>query len=60
LSLLAPGGLYVIDDLLPQPSWPAEHGPKVPPLIAALENHACLRCTRLAWATGLIIAARRA
>jgi predicted O-methyltransferase YrrM len=26
LDLLAAGGLYVIDDLLPQPNWPADHG----------------------------------
>jgi predicted O-methyltransferase YrrM len=60
LSLLPPGGLYVIDDLLPQPSWPDGHGVKVPPLIAALESHADLSCTRLAWATGIMIVAKRA
>jgi predicted O-methyltransferase YrrM len=60
LSLLAPGGLYVIDDLLPQPSWPEGHGVKVPPLIAALESRADLHCTRLAWATGIMVVAKRA
>jgi predicted O-methyltransferase YrrM len=60
LSWLAPGGLYVIDDLLPQPSWPEGHAAKVPPLIASLEANGQLCCTRLAWATGIMIVARRA
>src|SRR5436190_14983648 len=33
LALLAPGGFYVIEDLLPQPNWPADHAPKIPRLI---------------------------
>ena len=59
LSLLGPGGLYVIDDLLPQPSWPEGHRLKVPPLIAALASHADLCCTRLAWASGVMVAVKR-
>lgn len=60
LALLGPGGLYVIDDLLPQPTWPADHAGKVPPLIARLEGDPRLTVCRLAWATGILIAARRA
>jgi predicted O-methyltransferase YrrM len=59
LSLLAPGGLYVIDDLLPQPSWPEGHADKVPLLIATLEANDRLCCTQLAWASGIMIASRR-
>ena len=59
LSLLAPGGLYIVDDLLPQPNWPEGHAPKVPRLIAALENRTDLRVTKLGWATGLIIASKQ-
>jgi predicted O-methyltransferase YrrM len=29
LELLSPSGLYVIDDMLPQPNWPAGHAEKV-------------------------------
>ena len=29
LSLLRGGGVYVIDDLLPQPNWPDGHAAKV-------------------------------
>ena len=60
LSLLAPGGLYVIDDMLPQPNWPIDHPPKVAALIGTLENHPDLHVTKLVWATGLMIATRRA
>jgi predicted O-methyltransferase YrrM len=60
LGLLAPGGFYMVDDLVPQPNWPAGHAAKVPAFMAALEAHTELRLTRLAWSTGLIVAARRA
>jgi len=28
-NLLAAGGLYIIDDMIPQPNWPQDHAPKV-------------------------------
>jgi predicted O-methyltransferase YrrM len=58
LSLLRVGGLYVVDDLLPQPSWPDDHAPKVPALIAELETRRNLVTTKMAWASGLMIVAR--
>ena len=58
LALLAPGGLYLIDDLLPQPNWPEDHAPKVPRLIAELERRTDLSITKLCWASGLIIATK--
>ncbi|WP_437877576.1 O-methyltransferase [Sorangium sp. So ce513] len=58
LGLLNPGGLYIIDDLLPQPNWPDGHAPKVAELIATLERHERLVVTKLCWSTGLIIATR--
>jgi predicted O-methyltransferase YrrM len=58
LDLLAPGGLYLVDDLHPQQNWPTDHAPKVPAFIAALEQRRDLRLTRLHWSTGLILAAR--
>ena len=36
LSLLRIGGIYFVDDLLPQESWPDGHAPKVSALIADL------------------------
>src|SRR5712691_9928858 len=58
LSLLGPGGMYFVDDLLPQPSWPEEHGPKVPGLIDRLDSQPAFVATRLAWASGLMILVR--
>ena len=59
LDLLRAGGLYVIDDLLPQPSWPNGHAAKVPALVAELERDQRLVLCKLSWSSGLIVAARR-
>jgi predicted O-methyltransferase YrrM len=55
---LSHGGLYVIDDLQPQPSWPDGHAPRVPKLVAELKKREDLAIVELAWATGIIIATR--
>jgi predicted O-methyltransferase YrrM len=60
LALLKPGGIYVIDDLLPQDNWPADHAPKVPALIDNLEGRREFFTARLAWASGLMIVVRAA
>ena len=59
LALLRPGGMYVIDDLLPQANWPEGHAPKVPALIDDIERRPELTTVRLAWASGLMLVVRR-
>ena len=59
LSLLRVSGLYVVDDLLPQPSWPEGHSPKVSSLIADLERREEFVATKMAWASGIMILVRR-
>ena len=59
LALLRPGGMYVIDDLLPQPNWPDGHAPRVPTLIDDLERRGEFVSVRLAWASGLMVVVRR-
>jgi len=59
LALLRPGGIYVIDDLLPQPNWPEGHAPKVPVLIDDIERRAEFTTVRLGWASGLMLVVRR-
>ena len=58
LELLAPGGLYVIDDLLMLSSWGETHVSKVYHLISTLEKREDLRLTKLNWSVGMIIAAK--
>jgi predicted O-methyltransferase YrrM len=58
LSLLKVGGIYFVDDLLPQPSWPEGHAAKIPVLIADLERRRGFVATKLAWASGLMILVR--
>jgi predicted O-methyltransferase YrrM len=60
LSLLRPGGLYVIDDLLPQPSWPEDHAPKIPRLMKELASRSDLVLWPLQWDTGILVAAKKA
>jgi predicted O-methyltransferase YrrM len=58
LSLLNPGGIYFIDDLLPQPNWPEGHAPRVPALIEDLEGRSGFVATKMAWASGLMMLVR--
>ena len=58
LDLLNPAGLYVIDDMLPQPNWPEGHAEKVADLVATLEKMDGYRVTKLSWASGVILATK--
>ena len=58
LSLLRIGGIYFVDDLLPQASWPVGHAPRVPALIADLAQRRGFLSTQLAWASGLMVLVR--
>ena len=60
LALLRVGGLYVIDDLLPQANWPDGHAAKVPALVETLESKQGFRSVKLAWASGLMLVVRTA
>lgn len=60
LSLLRPGGMYVIDDLLPQSNWLEGHAPKVPALIDDIERRQEFITVKLAWASGVMLVVRRA
>jgi len=58
LSLLRGGGIYFIDDLLPQANWPEGHAAKVPALIEAIERRPGFATVKLSWASGLMLAVR--
>lgn len=59
LSMLRKGGLYILDDMLPQPNWPEGHSEKVEKLIKTLETREDLLLTKQVWATGIILAVKR-
>jgi predicted O-methyltransferase YrrM len=59
IQLLKAGGIYVIDDMLPQPNWPAGHAEKADAFIHMLESRKDLILTKLKWSTGIIIAVKK-
>jgi predicted O-methyltransferase YrrM len=60
LARLSSGGIYFIDDLLPQPNWPEGHGAKVDALVADLQARPGFCTARLAWSSGLMIVVKAA
>jgi predicted O-methyltransferase YrrM len=58
LEMLNIGGLYIIDDMLPQENWPEGHAEKALHLEKYLERRTDLKLTKLNWATGIIIAVK--
>lgn len=58
LRSLKRGGLYVVDDMLPQPNWPDGHALRADELISILEDREDLVITKLNWSTGVIIGAK--
>ena len=59
LAMLKKGGLYIIDDMLPQPNWPDGHHEKALNLINVLEQRKDLTLTKQVWATGIVVAAKK-
>ncbi len=59
LSMLNKGGLYLVDDMLPQPNWPEGHHEKAIAFTQLLENRGDLILTKQVWATGIIVAVKK-
>jgi predicted O-methyltransferase YrrM len=59
LAMLNTGGLYIIDDMLPQPNWPDGHHEKASRLLQYLDSRGDLILTRQVWATGIVIAVKK-
>ncbi len=57
--MLNTGGLYIIDDMLPQPNWPEGHDQKAIKLLQDLDKRSDLMLTKQAWATGIVIAVKK-
>ncbi len=58
LKLLCLGGIYVIDDMLPQSTWADDHLAKMVRLSAELKSRSDLLTTSLDWGSGIIIATK--
>lgn len=58
LGLVRLGGIYLVDDLLPQANWPDGHAAKVPALIRDLAARREFVTVKLAWASGLMMLVR--
>ncbi len=58
IGLLKSGGLYIIDDMLPQPNWPLGHDKKADDFITMLEDRIDVSFTKLNWSTGIIIVSK--
>lgn len=59
MTMLNRGGLYIIDDMLPQPNWPDGHHEKATKLLSDLDERGDLVLTRLAWSTGIVVAVKK-
>ena len=59
LAMLNKGGLYIIDDMLPQSNWPDGHQEKAIQLVSCLEAREDLLLTKQVWATGIILAVKK-
>ena len=59
LEMIHKGGLYIVDDMLPQPNWPEGHQEKAIHFVKFLESRSDLVLTKLNWATGIIIAVKQ-
>ena len=59
LTMLNKGGIYIVDDMIPQAHWPDGHREKVDVIIDTLEKREDLTLTKMTWASGIIIAVKK-
>jgi predicted O-methyltransferase YrrM len=59
LGMLEQGGIYIIDDMLPQANWPAGHEDNVNQLVEHLGNRDDIFSTKQNWASGIVICIKR-
>jgi predicted O-methyltransferase YrrM len=60
LRLVAPGGFYIVDDMLPQPNWLVGHQLSVDDLVAKLDALKDFHVSKMNWSTGLVVCTRKA
>jgi predicted O-methyltransferase YrrM len=55
LALLKPGGIYAVDDILPQEDWPADHYPLATSMIDRLVSLDGVVSVGITWSSGLAL-----
>lgn len=58
LDLVAPGGIYVLDDLIPIPGWRAGQEEKVNTAIDHIKERSDFFVTPMNWAGGMLVASK--
>ena len=58
LLIVLTSGLYIVDDMLPQPNWPEGHAAEVEAFMDILAARPDLHVATLEWSTGVIIATK--
>ncbi|WP_128378564.1 O-methyltransferase [Streptomyces cavernae] len=58
LALLRVGGLYVVDDMVLDPTWPDDYQRQVGEFLEELPTVTGLRATPLHWASGVVLGVR--
>jgi predicted O-methyltransferase YrrM len=59
LDMLEKGGMYIIDDMLPQTNWPDGHAEKATNLITTLDEREDMSVTKMGWASGIVIVVKK-
>lgn len=59
LGMINRGGLYIVDDMLPQRNWPEGHQEKASCFVEYLEGRSDFVLTKQHWSTGIIIAVKK-
>lgn len=59
LDMVEKGGIYIIDDMLPQANWPTGHAEKATDLISYLDSRDDIVLTKMGWATGIVIITKK-
>ena len=59
LGMINRGGLYIVDDMLPQPNWPEGHQEKAARFVEYLEGRTDFVLTKQHWSTGIIMAVKK-
>jgi predicted O-methyltransferase YrrM len=59
LDMIEKGGIYIIDDMLPQQNWPTGHAEKATKLIEYLDSRDDIILTKMGWATGIAIITKK-